>query len=396
MTVLCRGSLGFVVELGEIVRAEGEAYLRARATTPDQRKALRKIGLCRTPALGSVAAQCDECGVEYRLFRSCRARICPLCQGEARARWLKAREEELLAVPYFHVVFTVPAELNEIALYCPEEFYAALLRAAGQTLIEVGWSKLHAQLACLAILHTWGQNLCLHPHVHCVVPGGGFSADRQRWVSLQNPEYLLPIDVLSRRFRTLLCDAVRKAARAGKLSRLPDILSVEQLIAKAAAHEWIVYAKPPFGGAEQVLEYLSQYTHRIAISNSRIESYENHEVTFRWRDYRDDNKVKHSTLDVFEFLRRFVMHVPPTGFVRIRSFGFLGNRNRKRNIARARVLIGHLTTPRFRERLEVLRLCPDCYALRRTDPARVPVRSNDKPVPTDPSPRPPPIEVQAA
>lgn len=193
---------------------------------------------------------------------------------------------------------------------------------------------------------------------------------------------------------SLLCEAVRKAARGGKLSRLPETVSVERLVASAAAHEWIVYAKPPFGGAGQVLEYLSQYTHRIAISNSRIETYENSKVTFRWRDYRDHNEVKHCTLDAFEFLRRFLMHVPPTGFVRIRSFGFLGNRNRKKNIERARLLIAHLTTPRFRERLKALKLCPDCYAARRADPARVPAPRQAGPA--EPAPRPPPIEVQAA
>lgn len=385
-----------MVELGAIVRAEGEAYLRARATTPDQRKALRAIARCRTADLGFVPTACDDCGVEFPLFRSCRNRSCPLCQGEARSKWLEAREDEILPVPYFHVVFTVPAELNEIAMYCPEEFYAALLRAAGQTLIDVGWSKLQAWLGCLAILHTWGQNLSLHPHVHCVVPGGGFSADRSRWVSLSNPEYLLPVQVLSRRFRTLLCESVRDAARRGKLTRLPATVSAEWLLAKAAAHEWIVYAKPPFGGPGQVLEYLSQYTHRIAISNSRIESYGNHQVTFRWRDYRDENKVKLCTLDAFEFLRRFLMHVPPNGFVRIRSFGFLGNRNRKRNIERARKLIGHEATPRFRERLEALRLCPSCYEARRTDPVSVPGLPIENGPRIDPQRRPPPSEAAAA
>jgi hypothetical protein len=308
---------------------------------------------------------------------------------------LEAREQEILPVPYFHVVFTVPAELNELAMYCPNEFYAALLRAAGQTLIDVGWSKLHAWLGCLAILHTWGQNLSLHPHVHCVVPGGGFSADRTRWVSLANPEYLLPIEVLSRRFRTLLCEALRNAARRGKLTRLPHTVSAEWLVAKAAAREWIVYSKPPFGGAGQVLEYLSQYTHRIAISNSRIETYENHQVTFRWRDYRDENKVKLCTLDAFEFLRRFLMHVPPSGFMRIRSFGYLGNRNRKRNIERARLLIGHSVTARFRERPEALRLCPECYAARRADPARIPVPHLERQN-ADPDLRPPPATAEAA
>lgn len=312
--------------------------------------------------MGTLEAQCDQCGSRFPLFRSCRNRNCPGCQAQARARWLEAREREILPVPYFHVVFTVPAVFNEIALYCPEMFYAALLQAAGRTLLDVGLTKLKATLGALVILHTWGQNLSLHPHAHCVVPGGGFSGDRSRWISVPNGKFLLPVQVLRRRFRTLVCEAVLKAARQGKLARLPEKVSVEEVIREAGAQEWVVYAKAPFAGAEQVLAYLSHYTHRIAISNGRILSFTNDLVTFRWRDYSDNNRVKLMTLPAFEFLRRFLTHVLPDRFVRIRYFGLFSNRHRAENIKRARGLIGRAGELRFRERPQAVLLCPSCYS----------------------------------
>lgn len=354
-----------MVDLGEIVRQEGEQYLATHRTTPFQRKALRAIARCRTEAMGWVEAVCDECGSQFALFRSCRNRNCPQCQAQARARWLAAREQELLPVPYFHVVFTVPEILNTIALYCPETFYAALLRAAGQALLDVGLSKLQARLGVLTILHTWGQTLSLHPHVHCVVAGGGFSKDRSRWISVPNPAYLLPVQVLRRRFRTLLCRSLRAAARTGRLERLPSHVSPDPIIEGAAAQEWVTYAKPPFGGPAQVLGYLSQYTHRIAISNRRILSFENRQVTFEWRDYADANRIKRSTIDATEFLRRFLMHVLPDRFVRIRYFGYLSNQHRGKNVERARTLIGRFCELRFRDRAEPALRCPACYAATR-------------------------------
>jgi len=353
-----------MADMGEIVRGEGEQYLQTHRVTPQQRKALAYMGRCRTESMGLLGkVVCEECDTEYPIFRSCRNRNCPGCQVQARAAWLEAREQELLDVPYFHVVFTVPEELNVIALWCPEVFYAALLGAAGKALLDVGFTKLQARLAVLAILHTWGQNLWLHPHAHCVVPGGGFSSDGKRWIRVPNPEYLLPVKVLWRHFRTLLCRRLRAAARRGQLRRLPADVSAEQAIAAAGAKQWVVYAKAPFGGPEQVLEYLSQYTHRVAISNSRILAYENHEVTFRWRDYADSNRVKESTLKAEEFLRRFLLHVLPARFVRIRYFGFFANGHRTDNIQQARALIGQIEVLRFqRERVKSPRLCPDCRA----------------------------------
>jgi hypothetical protein len=353
-----------MADLGEIARVVGEEYLRTRRTTPFQRKALRAIQRCRTPALGSVRAECDSCGAEHLLFRSCRNRHCPRCQNTARAEWLAERQQEILPVPYFHVVFTVPEMLNDIARYCPEVFYAALLRAAGNAVLDVGLTKLRARLGCLTVLHTWGQNLSLHPHVHCVVPGGGFTPDWTGWVALRNPSYLLPVKVLSRRFRTLLCTALREAARRGKLDRLPKDVLPHVTIEGAVAQEWIAYVKPPFGGPQYVLEYLSRYTHRVAISNSRIIQFVDGKVTFRWRDYTDSNRPKLSSVTALEFLRRFLMHVLPDRFVKIRYFGFMTNQRRSRNIERARTLIGLATPTQFFRRKPPI-LCPACYAAAR-------------------------------
>lgn len=350
-----------MANMGEIIRGEGEQYLKTHRATREQRKAVAFMGRCRTESMGVLrSVACEACGAEYPVFRSCRNRNCPGCQAEARSAWLDAREQELLDVPYFHVVFTVPEELNVIALWCPQVFYAALLRAAGKTLLDVGFSKLHARLGVLTVLHTWGQNLWLHPHAHCVVPGGGFSADGRRWIRVENPEYLLPINVLWRRFRSLLCRSLRAAMKKGLL-RLPAGISAELIIQGAAAKKWVAYAKAPFGGPQQVLEYLSQYTHRVAISNSRIVAYESHQVTFRWRDSADGNRVKECTLEAEEFLRRFLLHVLPDRFVRIRYFGFFSNKHRTENIERARILIGRGEPLHVeRERAKPQRLCPDC------------------------------------
>lgn len=337
--------------------------------------------------MGSVFTVCDHCGAEHLVFRSCRNRHCPSCQANARRKWLEARERELLPVPYFHVVLTVPEILNDLALYCPEVFYAALLRAAGNTVLDVGRSKLKALLGCLTILHTWGQNLSLHPHVHCVVPGGGFSLDGKRWVTLRNPTYLLPVKVLSRRFRTLLCSYLRDAERKGKFARLPKTVLPHAAIEGACAQEWIAYVKRPFGGPRQVLRYLARYTHRVAISNSRIVSFDGNKVIFRWRDYADSNRSKLMILEAAEFVRRFLMHVLPPRFVKIRYFGFLGNRRRTEAIALARALLGAVAEPPRDERIKPAVLCPVCFAAQKQHPVRAPFL---------PGVRPPPLIVRTA
>jgi hypothetical protein len=350
-----------VVEVADIVRGEIKRYLESRFVTSVQRKAIDDIARCRTTAMGSVPQTCGVCGAEYRLLCSCRNRSCPACGGEASQKWLEARRQEILPVEYLQVVFTPPAELKVLARYCPEAFYDAVIRAAGQAIIDVGWSKLRAQLGSLAQLQTWTQTMLFHLHVHCVVPCGGFSEDGTRWVRFESDD--LPISTLSNHFRSLVCKNIRAAARQGKLGQLPRKVSVEQLLATALNRTWRVYAEPPFGGAEKLLGYLARYTHRVAITNDRIQSYEDHQVTFRCRSGYDGKERKLCPLDGQEFLQRFLSHIPPRGFVRIRSYGFLGNRNRKKNLERARRLIGQ--GPQLepeREHYQLLRLCPACYA----------------------------------
>lgn len=357
--------MGAEIDLGAIVRARSESFLRTHRTTAVQRKAMRAIGACRTPALGGHRYQCDRCGFEHIQWHSCRNRACPRCQATARREWLAARCAELLPVPYFHVVFTVPEELNAIALHAPTLFYDLLFRAAGATLTEIARSRLHTQIAALCVLHTWGQTLVLHPHIHCVVPGGGFSLDGTHWIGLRKASFFLPVKVLSRRFRTILCSSLRKAWQDGSLklppSLLADSVALDLLLARASAQDWVVYSKPPFGGPSQVLAYLANYTHRIAISNSRILAFDGEHVTFRYRDYAAGNIQKIMTLGADEFLRRFLMHVVPKRFVRIRYYGFMANRTRARSLARARELIGiqaSIAPPPEQEIQE--RLCPRC------------------------------------
>lgn len=346
-----------MVGLGDIARGEGLQYLQTHFVAPVQYKALCDIAQCRTVALGTASNTCEDCGEEYWVFCSCRNRSCPLCQGEARRSWLEARELEILPVPYLHMVFTMPRELKVLARYCPVETYNALIRSAGQAVIDVGRSKLRLRLGSLVELQTWDQNMGFHPHAHCAVPSGGFSEDGTRWVSFEPQD--LPVKTLANRFRTLMCRNILKAERRGKLGRLPPALSVEQLLARVNGRPWKVYAQPPFGGPHKLLEYLARYTYRVAITNERIVSYEDHQVTFRCRD-QHRNEKRSCILGGQEFLQRFLMHVPPKRFVRVRSYGFLGNRKRKQNIESARQLIGDASTPEPREPFTPLRLCPAC------------------------------------
>lgn len=373
-------------DLGAIVRACGPAYLGSHRTTATQRKALRAIGACRTPALGGQRQQCDHCGYEHIQWHSCRHRACPRCQASARTEWLAARAAELLPVPYFHVVFTVPEELNRLALHAPRLFYDLLFRAAGQTLTDVARSKLRIQIGALAVLHTWTQTLILHPHIHCVVPGGGFSLEGTRWKGVRKPTFFLPVRVLSRRFRTLLITALRQAWQSQKLSVpssvLPDTVAFDLLLARAFSKEWVVYSKPPFGGPAHVLAYLANYTHRIAISNSRILAFDGQSVSFRWRDSAHDNQQKVMVLAATEFLRRFLLHVIPARLVRIRYYGFMGNRVRSANIIRARSLIGEHPLVSPPSSISVEPRCPLCgegtmQTIGRIDPSARPIHYED-------------------
>lgn len=329
------------VSLGEIVRRIGPRYEQSHRLTRPQRRALRAISLCRTPALGGHLNQCSSCGFRHIVWHSCRNRHCPRCQAEARKQWLEERKSELLPVPYFHVVFTIPDSLNAFVLAGPRQIYDILFAAVRETLLVIAGDpkRLGARIGALAVLHTWGQTLTLHPHIHCVIPAGGFSLDGRRWLRARRKNFFLPVRVLSRYFRRRFLEMLRQTLREDTAFR-SRVAHAEQLLARASHNDWIVYAKRPFGGPEQVLGYLAAYTHRIAISDRRIIAFDGERVRFKYKDYRDGDRDKTMELDADEFLRRYLLHVLPERFVRIRYFGFLANRVRSRNLELVREQLG--------------------------------------------------------
>jgi putative transposase/transposase-like zinc-binding protein len=343
------------VEVADILRAQGNRFLDRYEKSFDfqQLKAFRAIPRCRTAALGGHIDACPRCGYQAAIsYNSCRNRHCPKCQTQARERWLAARERELLATNYFHVVFTVPHELNVMVLDNQRLFYDLLFTASAQTLQEVAARPKHlgAEIGVISVLHTWGQNLLLHPHIHCAVPAGGLSPDHSRWVHPRHA-FFLPVDVLKRVFRGKFCDGLKRLYRrtqlrcAGPASLLADPKQFRRLLRRLHRQHWVVYVKPAFGGPLQVLRYLGRYTHRVAISNHRLLAFDGERVTFRWKDYAHGGKQRKTTLTGTEFLRRFFLHVLPKGFVRIRHFGFLSNRFRASRLALCRPLLASEDTP---------------------------------------------------
>jgi hypothetical protein len=337
------------LEVADIFRQAGPAYRQQHADTlnREQRRVMGAIESCRTAALGGHVEQCDVCGHQRIAYNSCRDRHCPKCQSLTRAQWLEDRQTDLLPVEYFHVVFTLPEEIAAIAFQNKAVVYDLLFHATAETLHTIAADPKHlgAEIGFIAILHTWGQNLLHHPHLHCVVPGGGLSADGERWISCR-PGFFLPVRVLSRLFRRLFLAQLQKAFDAGELrffhalESLQDPAAFARHLAPVRHAEWVVYAKPPFGGPEHVLEYLGRYTHRVAIANHRLVDFVNGEVSFRWKDYRHDSQQKVMCLEAEEFMRRFLLHVLPSGFQRIRHYGFLANRYRAAKLARCRQLLG--------------------------------------------------------
>ena len=338
------------IEMADIVRRKGRQFLqRFKAILSYQQlKACRAIERCRTAALGGHKDKCEHCQYEAPIsYNSCRSRCCPKCQAHARRLWLEAQRRDLLNTNYFHVVFTVPHELNPLSLTSRRPFLDLLFDASSQTLLEVARDpkRLGAEIGFLAILHTWSSNLLPHYHIHAVVPAGGLSADHQRWIHTSHPLFLLPVRVLRRVFREKFLAGLRQLYRKdllnlrGPAAQFRDSAWFEQLMEKLGKKNWYVYAKPPFGGPEHVLRYLGRYTHRVAISNHRLLSLENGRVTFRYKDYAHGSKQRIMTLDAVEFLRRFFLHVLPKGFVRIRHYGLLSNRFRKQLLPLARTLL---------------------------------------------------------
>jgi hypothetical protein len=331
--------------VADIIRQHGDRFIEMHRAwlTGQHRRVLRALARCRTAALGGHLDRCVRCDHRAISYNSCRNRHCPKCLTHARDQWLAARQDELLPVGYHHVVFTLPHELSWLALQNKAVVYDLLFQASAATLLEVAADPKHlgAAIGFLSVLHTWGQNLLHHPHVHCVIPVGGLSPDRTQWIHPRYP-FFLPVKVLSRIFRGKFVAALRRAFRLGRLS-LPGCL---QPLSEASAfraflrrlfrHDWVVYAKPPFGGPRHVLQYLARYTHRVAISNHRIVNVADDQVTFRWKDYAHDSESRLMTVSAMEFLRRFCLHVLPKGFVRIRFFGFLAHRRRARDLSACR------------------------------------------------------------
>ena len=338
------------LEVADIFRGHGAAWRDANRghVSLDQLKVMNAIESCRTAALGGHVARCEKCAHTVIAYNSCRNRHCPKCQGAAAREWLAAREAELLPVPYYHVVFTLPAQIADIAYQNKAVIYDLLFKTSAETMTTIAVDPKHlgARIGVLAVLHTWGSALTHHPHVHMIVPGGGISLDGNKWVSCR-PGFFLPVRVLSRLFRRLFLEKLSAAHQAGQLqlfgnhAALADPKAFAAHLAPLRKTEWVVYCKRPFGGPEEVLRYLARYTHRVAISNRRLVALDDNGVTFKWKDYRIDGpeRYKLMTLDTHEFIRRFLMHVLPQGFHRIRYYGWLTSQTRVKNIARIRELL---------------------------------------------------------
>jgi len=369
--------------VAEVIRSTYNELLEqyGRRLTPEQRRVLMDLNACRTAALGGHVLQCPQCGHQQIAHNSCGNRHCPTCQATAAARWMEARAAELLPVPYFHLVFTLPNALGSIALANPRIVYDLLLRCAGATVLEVAANPDHlgARTGVLAVLHTWGQTLQLHPHAHCVVPGGGLSPDGTRWVGSRR-HFFLPVRVLSRVFRGKFLAGLRAAFASGRLSstgKCPATAAAEfrKIISAATRSDWVVYAKPPFGGPHQVLKYLARYTHRVAISNRRLLDLNAGLVRFLYKDYAHGKRKRVMKLPASEFVRRFLLHVLPRGLVRIRHYGILSNRHRQEDLALCRELLTGGTTvhsdsesatpvqtAEAPEAITATRACPRCAA----------------------------------
>lgn len=338
------------LEVADIFRRHGEAWRLANAghISLTQRRVMTAIEACRTAALGGHVERCEDCAHTRIAYNSCRNRHCNKCQWSAATNWLKAREAELLLVPYFHVVFTLPAAIGVIAYQNKAKVYGLLFTAAAEALTTIAADPRHlgAQIGVTSVLHTWGQNLDHHPHVHCIIPGGGVSPDGERWVSCK-PDFFLPVRVLSRLFRRLFLEGLQTLHAAGKLAFFNELASLQSApnfaayLAPLRKSEWVVYAKRPFAGPAQVLRYLARYTHRVAIGNSRLVDLSDTHVAFRWKDYREDgsDNRKIMRVPVGEFIRRFLMHVLPSGFHRIRYYGLLANGHRGEMLAACRKLL---------------------------------------------------------
>jgi hypothetical protein len=366
------------LEVADVVRQHGAAFLARYGPTlsGEQHRARRAIAVCRTAALGGHITQCDHCGHEAQAYNSCRHRSCPKCHGAAQAAWLAAREGEVLDTPYVHVIFTLPHDLSPLALQNPRHLYGLLFRTVAQTLQDIAGEPKHlgAEIGGFAMLHTWGQQLHHHPHLHCVLPAGGVAPDGTCWVPCR-PHFFLPVRVLSRRFRHLYLTGLAQVYAqghltfAGRCRALAEPTPWQRFLADVRATEWVVYAKEPLQAPQHVLTYLARYTHRVAISNHRLVALHDGQVTFRYKDYRRGHRLRTLTLDAVEFLRRLMLHVPPHGFHRLRHFGFLANRMRREKLVQCRALLGQTLRPLLRAEAVDLDRPPSAMAA--TEPGAV-------------------------
>jgi hypothetical protein len=366
-------------EVADIVRRYGAAYQDTHAVPLSHQRVLHDLEVCRTAALGGHLEQCDQCGYQRPVYNSCRNRHCPKCQTLARAQWLQERRAELLPVGYFHNVFTLPQELNDLAAANQRLVYGLLFRSVAATLQSFAADPqygLGGQAGFTAVLHTWDQKLLYHVHLHCVIAGGALAFDGSRWLAARR-HYLFPVRQLSRAFRARFLNGLQQAFERdelvfpGRLLTLQQAAAFAEFRARLAAKDWVVYSQPPFGGPDKVLEYLSRYTHRVAISNRRLLDIADDQVTFSYRDRRDGNRLKELTIAAPEFLRRFLRHVTPSGLCRIRHYGFLSNRCKEQQLPRCRALLGQPAPPSAPEPLDVVALllrftgidvtrCPHC------------------------------------
>lgn len=360
------------LELADIFRQHGESYRNNNALTLEQLKPMRAIETCRTAALGGHVERCGHCAHQRISYNSCRNRHCPKCQTMAREQWLTRRRAELLPVTYYHVVFTLPPAIAHLALQNKEAIYNILFATSAQTLLTIAADPKHlgAKIGFFSILHTWGQNLLHHPHIHCVVTGGGPSPDHKRWTQCRK-NFLLPVRVLSRLFRRLFLEELDQARLNfhGQLKHLNDKSQLKRHVARARKQDWVVYSKAPFGGPEKTIDYLGRYTHKVAITNHRLISDNGTKVSFRYKDYSsaDPQKQRTMTLEADEFIRRFLLHAIPAGFQRIRHYGLYANRNREANLKLCRELLqapapSVLSSPGEPEVgiIEVASRCPNC------------------------------------
>jgi predicted Zn-ribbon and HTH transcriptional regulator len=330
---LAAGEIKARPELADIFRQYGESYRKTHCLPASHLKVMRAVEVCRTAEMGGHLKQCDTCGFEHPTYNSCRNRHCPKCQSLAKAKWLEKQTSELLPVGYFHLVFTLPHELNRLILAHKKIVLALLFKAVSKTLLEFGRTRLKGTVGIIAVLHTWDQTLKDHFHLHCLIPAGALSVDHSRWIGAR-PNFLFPVKALSRVFRGKFLDLLQQACDKGKIP------AANNEIKASRRKNWVVYAKKPFGSPQTVLDYLGRYTHRVALSNNRILALDNGQVTFSYRDRRDKDRLKSMPLDAEEFIRRFLLHILPDGFMRIRHFGFLANRAKKHALPQCRKLLG--------------------------------------------------------